>query len=33
MKEKNVVLDWTIIEGNSAVSACVDFSDRKEVRG
>lgn len=32
MKEKNVVLDWTVIEGVSVVSGSVVFSDRKEVR-
>lgn len=32
MKEKNVVLEWTVIEGSSAVSGSVVFSDRKEVR-
>ena len=32
MKEKNVILEWTVIEGSSALSGSVVFSDRKEVR-
>lgn len=32
MKEKNVVLEWTMIESVAVVPGSIVFNDRKEVR-